>query len=562
MRFRSSRQERRRLPFFGFALIGVIVAGAPIFGSLVTSDFFVVSEDDPIIEDVYVTSRTAIVDGTIEGDLTIFTGSLTINGEVTGNVQVFSAGTVRVNEGGRIGGSLRGAAVNITISGEVGADVFASAASIVIEDEGAVGRDVIAFGGVLRVEGDVGRDVRGRTARTVVDGSVGGDIDVATQKFELGPGATVSGDLLYRSPVEASIGDGAEVSGTITRLPTQSNFVYSVILTLVNLVGFLGFLLAGLASLMLLRASGSRATGAVLTKPIRSLLYGLIAVVVAPVAAIILAATLVGIPLAVLVVLMIVAGFVVGPVPAIAALGNRVLFRRGGLLGAFVVGAVLWRFGIWAIPVFGGVLYIVALVWGIGAWIVGFIDTRRDVDIPLALLPASMAAPGGVPDDWTPPFAPGFVEEEPTDDAEDEGPSEPTDEQPEEKQPEDDGPDIVDPVPPPAEPEEAAGEDPPEPVLQPEPEYDESEPETDDFTPEAAEPDSADSEPTSPEAHDAAAVDPAEAADGETAKRRDGFETLLGETATNAAQDPTAPEKTPDPDPDPGPSDDWGLPKR
>jgi cytoskeletal protein CcmA (bactofilin family) len=408
----------------------VLAAGAPIFGSLVTADFFVVSEDDPIVEDVYVTSRTAIVDGTIEGDLTIFTGNLTINGEVTGNVQVFSSGTVRINEGGRIGGSLRGAALNITVSGEVASDVFASAASVVVEEEGTVGRDVMAFGGVLRVEGDVGRDIRGRTARSVIDGSVGGDIDVASQKLELGSGAVVSGDVLYRSPVEASVGPGAQVSGTVTRLPAQSNFVYSVILTLANLVGFLGFLLAGLVALVLLRGSGSRATGAVLTKPIRSLIYGLIAVVVAPVSTVILAATLVGIPLAVLVVLIIVASFVVGPVPAIAALGNRVLGRRGGLLGAFVVGAVLWRFGIWAIPVFGGVLYIVALVWGIGAWIVGFIDTRRDVDIPLALLPASMTAPGGVPDDWTPPFAPGFAEEEPTEGLDDDDPPQSDDEQP------------------------------------------------------------------------------------------------------------------------------------
>ncbi len=37
----------------------------------------------------------------------------------------------------------------------------------------------------------------------------------------------------------------------------------------------------------------------------------------------------------------------VGAVPAVTALGNLVLVRRGGLFGAFLVGAVLWRLGIW-----------------------------------------------------------------------------------------------------------------------------------------------------------------------------------------------------------------------
>ena len=399
---RSSHTAR----YLGLGVVALIVAVAPVLGSLVTTNIFVVSEDDPITEDVYVTSTAAVVDGLIDGDLIVFSGDITINGTVTGDVIAFSSATVRVNDGGAVGGSLRGAAVNVTIAGSVGSDVFASAASIVVEETGEVGRDVMAFGGVLRVEGDVGRDVRGRMIRTVIDGAVAGDIDVATQKFEVGAGAVIRGDILYRSPVGASIDQGATVSGTVTRLPTQSNFVYGVILTLANIVGFLGFLLAGLLALFVLRASGARATGAILNKPIRSFLFGLGAVLVIPAVVVVLAATLVGIPLAIIVVCAIVVAFVIGPVPAVTALGNRILVNRGGLFGAFVAGAILWRFGIWIIPVIGGFLYLIALVWGVGAWIVGFIDTRRQEPYPIGLLPASVVASGGVPDDWEAPLAP------------------------------------------------------------------------------------------------------------------------------------------------------------
>jgi hypothetical protein len=334
-----------------------------------------------------------------------------------------------------------------------------------------------------------------------------------------------------------------------------------VILTLANLVGFLGFLLAGIVSLVLLRASGSRATGAVLTTPIRSLVYGLIAVVVAPIAAVILAATLVGIPLAILVVLTIVAAFVVGPVPAVAALGNRVLVRRGGLLGAFVVGAILWRFGIWAIPVVGGVLYIVALVWGVGAWIVGFVDTRRDVDIPLALLPANMMAPGSVPDDWTPPFAPGFAKEEPTGDTED-SPSASEDDEPPAGDAADDGDDNESPFAVPLDSEEVSDEGTPESTSTSEPMSNTAESEDTGSTSEVAESDPADGENVTPEADGTNEREPVETPEEEAARRRAEFEALLGESATNAAADPMQNEEPKSLEPDPGPSDDWGLPKR
>lgn len=398
---------RRGLPFFGLALAGLFAVMAPLFGSLVTTNIFVVTKNDPIIEDVYVTSLRGVVDGVIDGDLTIFTGDLVINGEVTGSVHVFSSGSVTINEGARIGGSLRGAALNITVGGHIGADIFVSAASVVVEESGTVSRDVMAFGGALRVEGEVGRDLRGRMLRTVVDGHVVGDIDVATQHFEAGPTAVVEGDVLYRSPTGASIDEGAHIQGTTTRLPTQSNFIYGVILSLANIVGFLGFVLAGLVVLFVLRGSSSRATGAVVTQPIRSFLYGLVAVVVGPIAVVVLAATLVGIPLALMVVMAIVASIIVGPIPAVAALGNRVLMRKGGILAAFVIGAVVWRAGIWLIPVVGGILYVIALVWGVGAWIVGFIETRRNTDIPLALLPGALIPTDTVPADWQPPLAPG-----------------------------------------------------------------------------------------------------------------------------------------------------------
>ena len=388
------------------AILVVLVHGVAGFGALVTTDRYIVTEDERVGEDQYVTSTSAVIEGTIDGDLTIFSGSVSIAGEVTGSVTAFSSATVRLDPSGSIGGSVQGVGLNLTIEGDVGGDVFFTAGTVIVTETGSVARDVIAFGGTTRIEGSVGRDVRGRSFRTTISGTVGGDVDIATSSLGIDAQADIGGDVLYRSSADASIEPGATIVGTVTKLPAQSNFLYGIILSLANVVGFLGFLVAGLVALWLARGVGARAVGAMLTRPIRSLLAGIAFVILVPLSIGLLAVTLVGIPLAIVAIALGVVAFIIGPVPAVAALGNRVLINRGGLFGAFLVGAILWRLGIWLIPVVGGAIYLVGLVWGLGAWVLGAFAARRGDPTPPMLIPASLLATEVVPA-WEPPRAPG-----------------------------------------------------------------------------------------------------------------------------------------------------------
>ncbi len=409
----SDRQALSKTRYFAVgavAVLAVLLPSLTSFAALVTTDRYIVREDDTVTEDQYVAATSGQIEGVVEGDVIIFSGSLTITGEVTGSVTVFSVGNVTLAEGGRIGGSLKGTAGSLRVAGTVDSDVFVAAASVLIDPTGVVGRDVMAFGGALTVDGDVGRDVRGRMLRTTIAGSVDGDVDIATQGLNIESGALVGGDVLYRSPSGADIDPSAQITGTVTRLPTRGNFIYGVILSLATIISFLGFLVAGFVALWLLRGSGSRAVGSILAKPIRSFLVGLVTVIVFPAAVVILAMTLVGLPLAAIGVLIGGIAFIIGPVPAVTALGNRILWNRGGLFGAFVIGAVLWRVGIWLIPVVGGFLYLVGVVWGVGAWVMGLAAARVGDPTPAALLPPSLIVQDEIPPDWEPPLAPGREE--------------------------------------------------------------------------------------------------------------------------------------------------------
>ncbi|MEN8113253.1 MAG: polymer-forming cytoskeletal protein, partial [Actinomycetota bacterium] len=389
------------------AFVALILALAPVVASVVTTDLFIVSEDDPITEDVYVVSSFGRVEGTIDGDLIISTGDLIISGTVTGDVHALTYGSVHIEEGGVVEGSLRTVTPQVQIDGEIDKDLFVTGISAAIGETGSVGRDVIVFSGMLTVDGEVGRDVRGRLVNATVSGSVGHDIDIAVQGLRLAPGASIDGDVLYRSTVEADIASGT-VAGQTVKLPAQSNFIFGVILTLANIIGFLAFVVSGIVLLWLFRATGGAAVEAVEKHPVRTLFVGLFTLIGTPIAVLVLAGTLVGLPLAVVLLVAMMLAFVFGPIPAVGAFGDVIVRRKAGLFGAFVVGAILWRLGIWLIPIVGGLLYLAGLVWGTGGWVLAAWRIRKVRPTDRETLPEALVVKDedDLPEDWQYPLPP------------------------------------------------------------------------------------------------------------------------------------------------------------
>ncbi|MGD2051706.1 MAG: hypothetical protein PVI35_04440 [Acidimicrobiia bacterium] len=406
------------------ALLGLTVAALAmplraVVADVVTTGAYIVTVDDVVNEDVYVAAASGSVEGVIEGDLSMVTGGdLVISGRVTGSVLVIATGGITVS--GTVEGSLRGAAREVAIEGTVEGDIAVAAVSTRIS--GTVGRDALSFAGSFGLDGDVGRDIKGRFVGGTIDGTVGHDVDIAVGDLEVGRSATVEGDIRYRSGNDATVAPTAQIGGQFSRLPTRGSFFVELILTVATILSFFAFLLGGIVLLWLFRSTAPRAVGAVLQRPWRSALVGTAAVVLIPVAVALFAISLVGIPLAVALVLLIVLGLLFGPVPAVTALGLRVLRGRGGIYGGFLVGGVAWRIGIWLIPLVGLALYLGGLVLGVGGWLLGAWEQR------MARAARRGERGGGpkareVPEGWEPPLAPATAAREPEVDGDDNPPA-------------------------------------------------------------------------------------------------------------------------------------------
>jgi hypothetical protein len=312
---------------------------------------------------------------------------------------------------GEVAGSVRGFARSIEVSGSVGDELAVAAASIDVT--GSVGRDLLAVSGSLGLQGSVGRDVRGRFLSFDLEGDVGRDVDVTVQgsfggrTFVVGPTAAIGGDLQYRSGRELLVEDGAAVRGLTTRLPTRPAFTTEIILRIARILTFMGFVLGGLAIFWLFRATAPRARRKAASRPLAALGMGVAVLALLPTAGVALAATLVGIPLALLMLFGWLLALFFGPMPALAAWGSYLLRDRGGVYGGFVLGAFAMFGLLWLWSPLGIVVYLAALVVGIGSWALSSWEHRAEHDAGEADEPGEAAAESGEDwPDWEPPLPP------------------------------------------------------------------------------------------------------------------------------------------------------------
>lgn len=292
------------------------------------------------------------INGTVQGDLISFAGMVLINGTVDGNAYTFSkATTVK----GRVARSLHSfsSTTRIESPGSVAGDVFAFTSDASID--GAAGRDLYAFAGMTHVEGSVGRNIYARTGRLGVGAAanVGGDVTAYVKKQEdvqIDPGATVAGMTDVHLPTPRP-----------SRFLRPKFYVWEAIWLAAAFV--LGLLLNWLfPALFQPRLENA---GALL----RTLGLGFLILVATPVAAIIVAVTVVGMPLAVISLVLLLLGVYLAKIFVAAFVGRALAGGREGQPPAFALQLLLGLailFVAMNLPYLGGWIAFLVILLGLG----------------------------------------------------------------------------------------------------------------------------------------------------------------------------------------------------
>ena len=324
-------------------------------------------------DDLYVVGGTVDVAGTVDGDVVAAGGTVTLSGPASGGI-LAAGGTVRITSA--IGRSLRAAAGDLTIGGRIGADAVLAGGSVRIDQAAQVGRDLVAMGGSVHVLGSVARNAFLNGGDVIIGGAVQGNVEVQADRVTLLPSARIQGKLRYAADRPVEIQQGAQVTGGIERTsrPTAPQRYYRPFAFRFagRVMEVLWLLAIGFVAL----AVAPRGVPRVLERVRRqfgiSLLTGFILLVVVPVAALLVAFTVIGIPLSIVAVLLYLATLYPGQIFPAMWLGEWIMrsLGRGGAPSspylAMTVGVILFAIVV-AVPFIGWLLRLVALLAGFGA---------------------------------------------------------------------------------------------------------------------------------------------------------------------------------------------------
>ncbi|MGE5444987.1 MAG: hypothetical protein ACM3SR_10370 [Ignavibacteriales bacterium] len=309
--------------------------------------------------DVYLAGGSVIVEGIVNGDLLVAGGVVTIRGKITHDA--------------RIGGG------QVIISGEIDGNLTAGGGSVNITDSAKIGGSLVAGAGSLLVFAPVGKGATIGAGRVTLGNKIGGDITAGVGQITLTPNANIIGNLVYWSKSNAQIEPGAQVLGKITHnlpaefKPTKKIIILPLLILIGNLVSSL---VIGLLMLKFLPVYTQRTANVITENPWASLGIGFLTTVLFPVIFIILLVTLVGIPIALILLFTFLIIAYITKVFVSLLIGQKIfkfIGRQTKSGWALVVGLIVYGI-ITIIPVIGWIVSMLVFLFGLG----GVILVKKD----------------------------------------------------------------------------------------------------------------------------------------------------------------------------------------
>lgn len=331
------------------------------------------------IDDTLIALGDSIeIDGTVTGDLIALGRRVVIRGAVDGQL-VTAARTVDIE--GSLGGSVLGFAQTLTVrDGKIARNLFGFGQQVTASGDVTIGGNAVVFGSNAALAGTVSSDVYGFAGELDVSSAVGGDLTAYAGTVRvLGP-ARIDGDVVAHVQSESAlqVSSGATISGTV-RTEIEDGLAREKPSVAREAAGFLASqvvrfgaaFVTGLILLWLvppLKRMSLDSAGEVVT----SAGVGLVTLVAVPIIALMTAVTLIGLPIAILGVLVWLVWIYFAKIVLAQFIGRK-LFDRTDRSRHFaltlLVGLLLVFLAI-NIPLLGGLLNFLMTITGLGMLVI------------------------------------------------------------------------------------------------------------------------------------------------------------------------------------------------
>ena len=358
------------------------------------SEVVTVTARETIDDTLLATGNIVRVEGVVNGDLLAFGGTVEVRGTVKGDLVSFAKRTV---VSGTVEGNIYNFSNSLYLDGQLEHSLYGLMQSLDVSDRGRVVEGVVVGAGDITLEGAVGRSATVYAGNADLSGSIGRELTMAGDNLTLTNTAHVGGNLSaqVRQLKNVHIADGATITGSRDiQVRTKENhfarprfyFYQAVWLAAAMLVGWLG---------LILFPGFFQASARTVGSGWRSLGLGLGVLAGMPVAMVLIAVTLVGLPASLMLLAFYLTAIYLAKIWVGAFLGQKLLKptesgKSDWLLG-LLVGLLILTI-IEFIPYLGGLVRFVVVCIGLGAFVWQLYRVSRLAMTPDKSLP-SFAGP-------------------------------------------------------------------------------------------------------------------------------------------------------------------------
>ena len=313
-------------------------------------------------DDVYVAGANVVLSGLVEGDVIAAGANIEIDSEVKGDVRVVGA--------------------SVTIKGNINGNVTVLAGELTIDDNAQISKNLLFAGGNLKINGKIYKNLYAAGGNIILNNDILGSAYIAVDPdgmLTLYPKTNIGGDLQYTAKQRADIKQGAQIQKQEKfnqfqpKAEGKSN-VFKVWFGIAWFIGLLGSIVVGLVVISVFKDFTLKIQKVLGQNIGLLLLKGFIFLIVTPIALLILAITIIGLPLAIISFALYLIMIYAGKIFVGLYLGNKVikLFRKElketPMIWAMILGLVILHL-LFVLPVIGFLVKLFVCLFGLGALI-------------------------------------------------------------------------------------------------------------------------------------------------------------------------------------------------
>ncbi|MBU1174992.1 MAG: hypothetical protein KKH72_06275 [Alphaproteobacteria bacterium] len=346
--------------------------------------------------DQYVAGREASLSQSVENDAFAAGFNVVLSSPVNGDAHAVGY-SVTIN--GPVSGNVYAAGNSVVVAGPVEKDVTAFGSTVSLSGSGTISGNLRTAGGSVTLDKAIAGSAMIAGGTISVNAPIAGNLMLSTESASFGPNARVDGMVEIRAPKPIEVPESVAPASRVSFVRIEPTVIAGDAKGIFDraaeghtnswigaVFGAIAVIVYGAVLLALFPRRAEAGFMTAMAKPWKSLLFGLLAASVYVGLIPVLAATLIGIPLVPVAVVLLVLAALTGFVAGAYFLADRVLGAFGyetdtlwKRVGALAIGLIaVWILGI--IPLVGWLLQFGLGLFGLGALAFSSVGRRIDAD--------------------------------------------------------------------------------------------------------------------------------------------------------------------------------------